>query len=189
MNDTTGGELLTSFVTGNTDAFDAFYDRYHRLVQSTVRQCAPRHLRTEVSDICQHFWVNLIRWGSSYDPKRPIETWLGTVIRRAIFSYSRQIGVTGVPVDSNLDTICTQAESVEATTIHQEEIGIVMEALEQLPPEPQSVVRAIILNGQSLTDYGKEHGLTESKVRNRLEVGLQGIRRSPAVIELRHVGV
>ena len=190
MNES-GSELLTAFVAGDAEAFDAFYDRYHRLVLSTVRQCVPRHLKTEVNDICQQFWVNLIRWSNSYDPNRSIKTWMISVIRSATRSYARKQSpdTEKVVSDPDLDTICTREKSPESKMILREEFEIVMDALEQIPQELQEIVRAVYIDGQTPADYARANGMTQDKASGRLQRGLRKLRESRTVKQLRPVGV
>ncbi len=188
-------QLGASFQQGNTDAFNEVYHQHHAEVRSRIRQYAHPRLRSEIDDICQHFWLELHKYAHTYDPARPLRNWLFAASCKAASGYFRSVAhrrtvnligndfvalesdeIKGCPVDSQ--------RGPEEAAVFSERLEAVREAVKEIPSQFGEAVEAIYLKHEKPAAFAKKNGVAESTVYTRLNRGLKHLKRTLARVDL-----
>ncbi len=188
-------QLATAFQQGDRDAFNKVYHRYHAEVRSRVGRYVYTGLRSEVDDICQHFWLELHKYAHSYDPRRPLRNWLFAASCKATSGYFRSIarkrtinliGNGFVPLESDETEGCPvdSQRGPEEAAIFNERLEAVREAVKEIPPQFGDAIEAIYLRHERPTAFAQEKGIAESTVYTRLNRGLKHLKQTLAHVDI-----
>jgi RNA polymerase sigma factor (sigma-70 family) len=184
----TDAQLAIAFQQGDKDACDQVYRRYQSDVRGLIRKYVTESLRSEVDDICQHFWSQIFKYARGYDPSRPLRNWIFCAATKAVTSYhqsqqrKRSLTLTGqdyIPLDTDQRECCPldQHAGPEDSAILKEDVNCVIAALGEIPIQFGQIIKAVYLDDQRPIDYAREHGISEGTVYTRLNRGLAHLRK------------
>jgi RNA polymerase sigma factor (sigma-70 family) len=81
------GDEFARAVRGDASAFAAFLVRFEKRIGRLVRMLAPRG---DAEDAFQEVCLRLLARGHTYDPYRPLEPWIDTVVRHVCADAGRR---------------------------------------------------------------------------------------------------
>lgn len=138
--------LLVRHVKGDSNAFGELIEKFRRRVYSYLVRCAiPEASR---DDLFQEIFIKVHHAAPTYQPDRPLEPWLFTVVANTVRSYYRKQAV-----QSRLAEAAGRNSLTQQTTTTSEEIAEARETaqwLEQqislLPQNQREVVALCCFN-------------------------------------------
>jgi len=154
--------LSDRFRDGDPEAVRAIYRTYGRVVYAVAfKLLGDRGLAEEAT---QQAFVKAWRAAESFDSSRELGPWLASIARRAAIDIYRRESVRPADplesVPSGDPALVSEPESAAISDIWE-----VREAVEQLPPDEQEIVR--------LQHY---EGLTHTEIARRLNVAVGTVK-------------
>lgn len=175
-NDPAGGApaLLPSIAAGDQRAVQDFIARYGGLVWSLARRLSWND--SEAEDAVQEIFVDIWKSASRFDPAVASEvTFVAMIARRRLIDRRRR--QTRQPdIGTINESMSASVERPDSGAAIGEEAGVAMEALEQLSPEQQRVLRLSIFHGLSHDRIARATGLPLGTVKTHARRGLIRIR-------------
>lgn len=158
-------DVIEGFRRGDDDAVRLVYREYGRLVFTVaMRVLGQRQLAEEAT---QQAFVQAWRAASTFDVSRPLAPWLATITRRvAIDIHRREARRATTDIDdlpAGHGSLVTLPPSVDA--IH--DTWAVRDAVSELPPEEQEVVRLQHLEGLTHGEIAEQLGVPVGTVKSR----------------------
>jgi len=159
------GDLRARFRKGDPDAVRSVYRSYGRLVYAVAyRILGSRELAEEAT---QQTFVKAWRAAHSFDEARDLGPWLAAIARRvAIDLYRREAVRTADPIESvpaGDPALVANPESAEAIY----DVWEVRQAVGELPPDEQEVVRLQHLDGFTHAQIAERLGVAVGTVKSR----------------------
>ena len=159
------GDLRARFRQGDPDAVREVYRSHGRLVYAVAyKVLADRGL---AEDATQQTFVKAWRAAQTFDDKRELGPWLAAIARRVAIDLYRREAVraadpleSAAPGDSALVSSSPSAEAIY-------DVWEVREAVAQLPPEEQEVVRLQHLDGFTHAQIAARLGVAVGTVKSR----------------------
>jgi RNA polymerase sigma-70 factor (ECF subfamily) len=158
-------DLRSRFRQGDSDAVRAVYRSHGRLVYAVAyRVLGDRGLAEEAT---QQTFVKAWRAAQSFDESRELGPWLAAIARRvAIDLYRREAVRSADPIESVAPgdpALVAAPQSAEAIY----DVWEVRQAVAQLPPDEQEVVRLQHLDGFTHTQIAERLGMAVGTVKSR----------------------
>lgn len=178
-------ELLLAYIDGDQEAFNELYRFYERDIREVIRRTTPGYLKSEIDDICQYFWLNIIKYIESYDAGKPLTNWLYASAIKASARYRNtqvrksKVGILDAKVMTVLEIINPPGSREACPEDHvatNEACRIVRSALGKLKPYYRDIIHKVYLKGISLDDYSLTTGLPMETVYKRLQRGMRRLR-------------
>lgn len=166
--------LLPRIASGDQRAVQEFVDRYGGLIWSLARRMSWND--SEAEDAVQEIFIDLWKSAPRYNPATASEvTFVSMIARRRLIDRRRK--ATRQPDLSTIsDGVPSQSvDPADAASISQE-AGSAMEALSQLSPEQQRVLRLSVLYGLSHDRIARATGLPLGTVKTHCRRGLIRLR-------------
>lgn len=159
------GDLRVRFRQGDPDAVRSVYRSHGRLVYAVAyKVLADRGLAEEAT---QQAFVKAWRAAQSFDESRELGPWLAAIARRvAIDVYRREALRATDPIDSVAagdPALVSTPRSAEAIY----DVWEVRQAVAQLPPDEQEVVRLQHLEGFTHAQIAERLGVALGTVKSR----------------------
>jgi RNA polymerase sigma-70 factor (ECF subfamily) len=158
-------DLRARFRQGDPDAVRAIYRSHGRLVYAVAyRVLGDRGLAEEAT---QQTFVKAWRAAQSFDERRELGPWLAAIARRvAIDVYRREAVRSADPIESvpaGDPALVATPQSADAVY----DVWEVREAVAQLPPDEQEVVRLQHLEGFTHVQIAERLGIAAGTVKSR----------------------
>ena len=159
------GDLRARFRQGDPDAVREVYRSHGRLVYAVAyKVLGDRGLAEEAT---QQTFLKAWRAAQSFDEQRELGPWLAAIARRvAIDLYRREAVRATDPLESAAagdSALVSSPESAEAMY----DVWEVREAMAQLPPEEQEIVRLQHLEGFTHAQIAERLGVAIGTVKSR----------------------
>ena len=157
--------LAAGFRAGDPEAVRAVYRRYasSMLVLARSRLADPERAHDAVQQAFLQAW----RAAGTYDPRRPLSTWLYAITRRVCVDLYRRdrrrpdLTDTGAPPDEVVADVAP--DGVE----REWEAHEVRAAVDALRPDERDIIRLVYFDGLSLPDVAERLGLPLGTVKSR----------------------
>ena len=164
--------LLERVGAGDTAAVPLLMDKYGALVWSVASRMVPI---AAAEDLVQEIFIQIWSQAERFDPQRASEaTYITTIARRRAIDHNRKVGRR--PAHGALEVETQQPESsLEAIDV-ADEARVAMEALEQLKPEQQKVLRLSIVEGLTHSEIATVTKLPLGTVKSHARRGLERVR-------------
>ena len=159
------GDIRARFRQGDPDAVRSIYRSHGRLVYAVAyKVLGDRGLAEEA---VQQTFVKAWRAAQSFDESRELGPWLAAITRRvAIDLYRRESVRATDPIESvpvGAPALVAAPQSAEAIY----DVWEVRQAVDQLPPDEQEVVRLQHLDGFTHTQIAERLGVAVGTVKSR----------------------
>lgn len=165
--------LLERVAAGDKNAVPALLDRYGPLVWSI----ASKQVGAEAAeDVAQETFVQIWKSAGRYDPSRASEaTFITTIVRRRIIDYRRKVGRRPEVEDLEIESPSEPDAGLEAVDVG-DEARIAVEALSQLKPDQQRVLKLAIVEGLTHTQIAGLIKMPLGTVKSHARRGLERVR-------------
>lgn len=164
--------LLERIGAGDKAAVPLLLDKYGPLVWSIARRQAGADA---AEDLVQEIFIQVWSHAERYDPERASEaTYITTIARRRVIDHSRKVGRR--PSQEELvDELPTEVSAFEAVDL-ADEARVAAEALAELKPEQQEVLRLAIVEGLTHNEIAEITNLPLGTVKSHSRRGLERVR-------------
>lgn len=179
LSETTDKQLLERMALHDQEALADLYDRYGRIIYSLALAIV-RDDR-EAENVVQMTFLKVWNKAASYDPERAsVGTWLAAVTRNQAIDRLRRL--KRGPERVSLEDIEARHEPRDAGDIFQQTLNtqrrkIVLEALEEIPPEQREALLLAYYRGLSQSQVAERLGQPLGTVKTRIRLGLDKLRR------------
>lgn len=161
--------LLRAAIAGDERAYRAFLLRAAALVRGFARRKAEGGVDPE--DIVQETLLAIHMKRHTWRSDGPVLPWLYAIARYKLVDAFRR---RGRQLEVGVEEIAEISAEPERETISDREVGRV---LDTLSPGQRAIVAAISLEGCSISETARAHGMSETAVRVALHRGLAAIAR------------
>jgi RNA polymerase sigma-70 factor (ECF subfamily) len=172
-----GETLVRRMAAGDREAFGAFYDRYAPLVYPLIVRIVRD--RSDAADVLQDVFWEAWQGASAYDPTRGTpEAWMITRARtRAIDrvrALRRRAETFVPPVDEG--QAAAPAEAGGDAAERAEDRGVILTALDALPPAQREAIELAYYAGLTQTEIAQRLKQPLGTVKTRIRLGLERLR-------------
>ena len=171
--------LMERVAGGDSRAFEAIYDRYHRQAYSLARRITGRE--TGAEEATQEAFLSLWRGASKFDPEHAsLGTWLLSLVRHRSIDWLRR-GAARPRLQGLTDGAAERIEAPERTdeqVMANQEYDRALRLVAELPPEQREVIHLAYLAGYSQTEIAARVGVPVGTVKGRTRLGLRKLRHS-----------
>jgi RNA polymerase sigma-70 factor (ECF subfamily) len=164
--------LMRLALAGDAAAYDRCLRGMAGALRATVRRGLVRAGRSpaETEDVVQEILLAVHLKRHTWDATRPIGPWLYAIARyKLIDALRRRGGRADIPIDDVAETIA--AEESEGSVLERD----VERSLDRLSAGQAAVVRAIAVDGASISEAAAKLGMSEGAVRVALHRGLAAL--------------
>jgi RNA polymerase sigma-70 factor (ECF subfamily) len=164
-------ELMTRFARGESQAFDALFERHAAPVHAYLSRLVGSGLMAE--DLAQAAFLSVVRSRGRYHPSIQFRPWLYAIATNAARDYFRrnrreQLTEKGeLPLNAVADTPPAGDAALERR---------VRAALEQLSPQQREVIILNRFGGLSMAEVATAVGASETAVKVRAHRGYERLR-------------
>ncbi len=172
--------LLPLVASGNPDAVRACLDRYSGLIWSLARRMCPT--TADAEDAVQEVFVSVWKSADRFDPRQGSEaTFIATIARRRLIDRTRRRKRrpdTSAADESQFQFADTRSASPAGEAISiAEESAVAAQAIRELSPDQQRVLRMSVLHGLSHEKIAQATDLPLGTVKTHIRRGLIKVRR------------
>lgn len=166
--------LLEQVAAGRAGAVEACIERYGALVWSLARRLS--NSQSDAEDAVQEIFLDVWKSSARYDPSVASEaTFIAMISRRRLIDRRRRLASR--PQGRELvDVGDSDSAPVSASVELSEEAAAAAQALEQLRPEQQKVLRLSIYQGLSHERIAEATGMPLGTVKTHVRRGLIKVR-------------
>jgi len=158
-------ELAERFRDGDDEIVRAVYRRYAGPMLTVARgSLRDRELAEEA---VQQAFLQAWRAAGSYDPARPLSSWLFSITRRVCIDLYRRERRQAVVMDADDLPVAVAADDVGQSVERAWQVWQVRQALETLSDGEREVVRLSHLEGLSLPETAERLGIPVGTAKSR----------------------
>lgn len=173
-------ELMLSYCSGDTDAFECLYARHRQsLYQFVLHGCSNP---ASASEIFQDIWMSVIKARSSYQEKGNFKAWLFRIARNKLVDFYRRSSnqkeqeFDETVVDQQVTTINAPLGPMELAEL-EDDRTLVLDAVALLPWKQREAVLLKYVAGFSLAEIAAEQGDATETVKSRLRYAYTKLRQ------------
>jgi RNA polymerase sigma-70 factor, ECF subfamily len=156
----------------DADAFEALYDRYHRLVYGVALRMLSDPAAAE--DVTQAVFLKI--WSApSVFRAGNFGAWIARVARNRAFDALRS---RALRAESEFPQSLPVDDALEDTALAEINGERVREALAQLPPEQREPIELGFFGGATQEQIARQTGLPLGTVKTRIRTGLRRLRNA-----------
>jgi len=173
--------LVTRVAHGDLTAFSALYDRYDRPVYAMAAHLLDS---AEAEEVVQETFLRLWRSAAQFDETRGrFASWLLAIARHEVMARLRrrtqeQRLAFAEDVDRLLVTAPDRSIDVEEQVWRRERGDLILQALNELPPEQRRVLVLAYFGELSQSTIATSLGWPLGTVKKRVRLGLQKLRQN-----------
>lgn len=171
--------LLERIAGGDSGAVQLLLDRYGPLVWSIAR----KQIGADAAeDVVQEIFIQIWKSAGRYDPAIASEaTYITTIARRRLIDHRRRVGRQPAREDL-VDEVAAEDRGLDAVDL-DDEARIAAEAIANLKPDQQRVLRLAIVEGLTHSEIAEATKLPLGTVKSHARRGLERVR---SMLETRH---
>jgi len=164
--------LLERVARGDAAAVPELLDRFGSLVWSIVRRQAGVEA---AEDLVQDIFIQLWKSAARFDPAIASEaTFITTIARRRVIDHRRKVGRR--PENEELQDVVGVEEAGLLQLELSDEARIAQEAIANLKPDQQRVLRLALVDGLTHSEIAKVTKLPLGTVKSHARRGLERVR-------------
>lgn len=159
-------ELIDEVKSGSRYAFDELYSMYYYSLYISLR----RVVRDEdiIAEVVQDTFVKIWEKRSKLDSGKSFRAYLARVSRNLMVDFFRKIKRHQVVV-SNLALFATEvSEETMESSMSVDEEKLLMEAIDQLPPQRKRIFLLCKIDGLSYDQVGQQLGISVSTISDHI---------------------
>ncbi len=179
-------DLMHLMQRGDPRAFEAVYERHSGAAFSLAYRMVGRGNVAE--DVVQEAFLSIWRSGARYERARgSVRTWvLGIVHHRAIDQLRRSsVHDKRRASDEGIEERLETGERTDVEVARRDEAQQIRTAMESLPPEQSHVIELAYFGGFTHTEIAAMLETPVGTVKGRMRLGLEKLRNSLRLLEVR----
>lgn len=162
-------ELMTAAGTGVVSNLSVLFERHHRAL---FRYFVSMTRQTEVAeDLVQEVFFRILRFRGTYDSRQSFRAWMYQIARNLYFDRVRQRRGEVVGIDDYLSgpgELSSGEPDPEVRTLRAEELVLLRQALDQLPPEKREILVLSRFQGMKYEEIADVLGCEIATVKSRI---------------------
>lgn len=178
---------MQACLAGESEAFATLVERYgDRVFNLALRIVGDRDA---AADCAQEAFIRAYRALHQYDLARPLAPWLYRIATNASLNYAQRWHAHEDPTDELPEPPPSEATSPEAIVVAREEVGLVLKAIQALPPRYHAALTLRHLHELSYQEVAEALGIPLGTVKTHLfraraalraELERRGVDRRPS---------
>ncbi len=153
-------------------AFEAIYDRHHRLVYGIAMRLLGQVSGAE--DVTQAVFMKVWSAPGAFEDGN-FAAWIGRITRNKCLDVLRE--KARHPADELVQDVVS-GESVDSTAFARLDAATVQNALDRIPPEQRSLIELAYFGGMTHQRIAEKTGVPLGTVKTRIRTGLQRLRQA-----------
>jgi RNA polymerase sigma-70 factor (ECF subfamily) len=166
-------QVVRLVLKGRRDMFGVLLERYQKPIFNFVYRFYGNYDLAQ--ELTQETFLRCYQFLKSYDPKRKFSTWLYTVAKNlCIDELKKQRTAQEIPLDDHMTSVDAKSaegaleRNAQVQCIRREEDFRLIEALQELPAAPRTVLLLHYFQGLSYQEIGEALSLPVSTVKIRI---------------------
>lgn len=152
-------------------AFEAIYDRHHRLVYGIAMRLLGQVSGAE--DVTQAVFMKVWSAPDAFEQGN-FAAWIGRITRNKCLDVLRE--KARHPADELVQDVVS-SDSVDSAAFARLSAASVQNALAQIPPEQRSLIELAYFGGMTHQGIAEKTGVPLGTVKTRIRTGLQRLRQ------------
>lgn len=167
--------LMRRITGGDEAAFETLYDRYSRLLYSTILSIVKHP--PEAQDVLQDVFVHIWKQAKSFDAERGnVYSWLLTITRNRAIDRYRSKGFRARQQETSdaeqlISIVDTQYSPLDAASILERK-ELVISALARIPAEQRDAITLAYLQGYTQVEIAELLQTPLGTIKTRMRQGL-----------------
>jgi RNA polymerase sigma-70 factor (ECF subfamily) len=122
----------------------------------------------DVEDLVQETLLAIHQRRFTYDIGRPFTAWLHAIARYKLIDHRRRSNsAVSIPIDDMDELFVSDASEAAAARVDVEQL------LDELPSQARGYIRAVKIDGKSISEVSTSHGVSESAVKVAIHRGIK----------------
>ncbi|MBM7563864.1 sigma-70 family RNA polymerase sigma factor [Paenibacillus sacheonensis] len=168
--------VLREMCEGSVEAFDAFYARYTPLIMGIALRMLGD--RMEAEDACHDIFLEALRRGGRYDPRRgSVDAWLAVMTRSRCLDRLRRGKKQVCREEWEAEAVSDWEEPAEEKAMSRLQREAVREALRGLPEQQLQAVVASYYGAKTHSEMASSWNVPLGTVKSWVRYGLHNVRR------------
>lgn len=169
--------LLGSMIDGSLDAFDEFYEKYMPLVFHIAQKMLGE--RMEAEDVCHEVFIEVIKKGQEYDPRRgSIESWLAVKTRSRCLDHLRKKRQV---LEEDMERVQSKqahwADTTEDLVFSRIAGQALQQAMSRIPSSQREALFGMYYESLTHRELSERIGRPLGTVKSLIRYGLHNIRK------------
>lgn len=168
-------DLMRAAIAGDAAAYRRLLDELSHVLRAVARRrlAAMGQSNADAEDVVQETLLAVHLKRHTWDPTAPLGPWVSAIARHKLLDVVRRRGFRiDVPIDDFAEVLPTAAPQERLSQRDADR------HLDALPARQRDVVRAIAIDGLSITQAAARHGMNEGAVRVALHRGLAALAKT-----------
>jgi len=158
--------LIKAFKKGDTKAFDALFERYHKNLYSFLYNLLKS--KEDAEEIVQDSFVKIWERRETYLEEYPFSAYLFTIAKNAFLNHCRR-KVNRKMVEEHFDYVNRSFEmAADEYVIYNQTKSIVDQIISELPPKRKEIFILRRIDGYTRTEIADNLGISIITVDNQL---------------------
>jgi RNA polymerase sigma-70 factor (family 1) len=166
-------ELVIRLRQDDLDAFDTFYERYHRGLYFNILKLTKDP--DTAQDILQEVFLTLWEKRLTLDPDHPLPSWLFVVAYNKSINHLRKNLRRSVSLEGAESELKAVREEEEEISV-EDRAQLLTEAISQLSPQKRRVLELCKLQGKSYEETAQEMHISRHTVKEYLSMAIAHIK-------------
>lgn len=161
-------DLVSQVLSGDRQAFRMLIKQNERLVGHMIARLIDRQEDRE--ELCQDVFLKVYEKLGEFTFQSKLSTWIATIAYRHGINHlrKRKIEIRELPDEENYKEQFTSPENVEENFSDQQLDNMVMDMIDQLPPQYKAILTMYHVQEMSYPEMVEITGLPEGTVKNYL---------------------
>lgn len=170
--------LVSQVLSGDRQAFRVLIKQHERLVGHMIARLIGQQEDRE--ELCQDVFLKVYEKLGEFTFQSKLSTWIATIAYRHGINHLRKkkIEIRELPDEENFREQFISAENVEENFSDHQLDGIVMNLIDQLPPQYKAILTMYHVQEMSYPEMVEITGLPEGTVKNYLFRARQLLKES-----------
>ena len=174
------GALMLAYASGEMQAFTRLYEIHRQALYRFVYSGCGNE--TTASELYQDIWMRVVKYRHSYTADAPFSAWLYRIARNRLTDHyrtmARQPGLDSLNDDVQTSvTVINAALQPDEIADLNEQGGILLSVLQQLPYKQREAILLRHIAGMSVTEVAEIVGENRETVKSRLRYAVTKLRQ------------
>ena len=166
--------LLSELLDGSEHAFEQIYKLYSPRLFGRLMKLVKSEAHAE--EILQSVFLKIWENRNSIDPEKSFRSFVFKIAENKVYDFFRQVA-RDKNMEARLISLSTADHAIiESFKSGDENLIILQQAIEDLPPQRQQVFRLCKLEGKSYKEVSEMLGISVSTISDHIVKGTKSIR-------------
>lgn len=159
-------DLVAQLRIGNEAAFTSLYNCYSTQLFTKIMRMVNN--REVASELLQDLFMKIWERREQVNPGQPFKSYLYTVGVNLVYDHFRKAAKNKKLASHLLATAIDHYIHAEEAVFHKDNLALVRNAIQKLPPQRKQVFKMCKLDGKSYEEVSKELSISTSTIRDHM---------------------